>query len=446
MPDNIYGLTALKLLEFRESGCDWTIDNRIQQFDVIEDLFLNSSSATINDMTLLCAMGSLKRIIFNGLQGNIDLPDCITEMPLTRFSLSDVDFTGTTIPSSIGNFENMQIMSLRNLGLSGEIPLEVCNIETLASFNLSDNDLSGSLPACFLSESTIQVNLVNCGLTGDFPFESFGPSLGITNINGNNFTGDIGLIPETPGAYVLNFSGNQFTGELDANIFNKDWLLRVLLDDNNISGLSNWSGFGDRMAKLDVSGNRLDFDDLEQVDFESDVEFIYAPQQALSNDTTFILEPGEDISLSCEAGGMNTTYQWYKNGLEIDGATDPSLELTNLQVTDIGDYSCAAQNVDFPELTLNSAVSSLSIISSTNNPSYIQLYAYPNPTSNSIEVQLPSPVEHVRLINSLGKTIGAEISQLEGKLEIDLSRQVSGLYYIIAHSEFGVYRAKLIKK
>ncbi len=445
MPDNIYDLTALKMLEFREGNCEWELSDQVENFKVMEDLFLNSSKLTIDDMAVFCLVPSLSRIILTGAQGTIDLPDCITEMPLTRLSLGDMEFEQSTIPKSIGNFSDMKIMSMRDLGLTGEIPIEVCNLMDLRSFNLSENDLSGTLPECFLSEATTQVNLIDCGLSGDFPFQSFGPNLGITNINGNNFTGDIGLMPDAPGAYGINFSGNQFSGTFDASVFDKEWLLRVLVNNNNLSGLANWSGFGDRMAELDVSGNRLNFDDLEQVDFADDVEFYYAPQQVLYKDTSYQLLVGENISLSCEAGGTNTNFQWFRNGEEIIDANNDELVLNNLQIADLGDYHCEATNDNYPLLQLKTGVNSLLVTSSIKQPKFIELLAFPNPTENRVEIPYDNSIESFSIINFIGQIVKAEIAIEKNKIVVDLSSQFSGQYYLLLQTKSEIFRVKLTK-
>jgi len=51
-----------------------------------------------------------------------------------------------------------------------------------------------------------------------------------------------------------------------------------------------------------------------------------------------------DISLSVSASGENLTYQWYFNGVVIEGATETTLNLTNIQLSQAGLYYCVVSN------------------------------------------------------------------------------------------------------
>ncbi len=59
-------------------------------------------------------------------------------------------------------------------------------------------------------------------------------------------------------------------------------------------------------------------------------------------DTTAVI--GSSTSLSVTAVGSNLTYQWFKNGVLIGGATNSTLTFTNAQLSDTGDYTVNVSN------------------------------------------------------------------------------------------------------
>ena len=65
---------------------------------------------------------------------------------------------------------------------------------------------------------------------------------------------------------------------------------------------------------------------------------------------------GESVSFSVSATGSNLTYQWYKNGLIIFGATTSSFNIPSCITTDAGSYTCEVSN------SCNSILSSAAIL------------------------------------------------------------------------------------
>lgn len=58
-----------------------------------------------------------------------------------------------------------------------------------------------------------------------------------------------------------------------------------------------------------------------------------------------VVPAGSNASLSVSAiGSLPISYQWRRNGVNVSGATNPVLNLTNLQLADQGDYDVVATN------------------------------------------------------------------------------------------------------
>jgi uncharacterized delta-60 repeat protein len=55
--------------------------------------------------------------------------------------------------------------------------------------------------------------------------------------------------------------------------------------------------------------------------------------------------PGTQVTFEIDATGSGTSsYQWYKGGVAIRGATKPSFTLTSVKAADVGSYSCVVSN------------------------------------------------------------------------------------------------------
>ncbi|MEI6712103.1 MAG: immunoglobulin domain-containing protein [Verrucomicrobiota bacterium] len=57
-----------------------------------------------------------------------------------------------------------------------------------------------------------------------------------------------------------------------------------------------------------------------------------------------VFQQGSDVALNIEATGSALTYQWFKDGLVLPGATSPTLALSALGLTDSGHYTCKVSN------------------------------------------------------------------------------------------------------
>ena len=81
---------------------------------------------------------------------------------VTELDLRDNQLSGS-IPSELGNLDNLQALGLHDNQLSGSIPSELGNLDNLQALGLHDNQLSGSIP----SELGNLDNLERLGLHGN---------------------------------------------------------------------------------------------------------------------------------------------------------------------------------------------------------------------------------------------------------------------------------------
>ncbi|CAI0546280.1 unnamed protein product [Linum tenue] len=203
----------------------------------------------------------------------IDLSSNKFEGPLPMWStnasilyLQDNKFSGP-IPRDIGTL----MPRLRNLHLSdntlnGTIPLSICKMADLQVLSLRNNYLSGELPDCWRDLSTSSlwvVDVSNNSLSGEIP-SSMGllRSLGMLLLSENNLVGEIpsslqncsaltsidlgenqlsGEIPSwlaenLSATFVLRLRSNQFHGQIPEALCNLPLLHFLDLSHNNLSG------------------------------------------------------------------------------------------------------------------------------------------------------------------------------------------------------------------
>ena len=90
---------------------------------------------------------------------------------VTGLSLSALGLSGE-IPPELGDLENLHQLDLSRNQLSGEIPVELANIEDLAMLDLSNNQLMGEIPPELgRLDNLWELNLRNNLLTGRIPQE-----------------------------------------------------------------------------------------------------------------------------------------------------------------------------------------------------------------------------------------------------------------------------------
>jgi len=144
-------------------------------------------------------------------------------------------------------------------------------------------------------------------------------------LDNNNFT----LFPEE----ILNLHG-----------------LKYLYFFNN--GLTSLPEGLDSLKYLSVSGNNLSFEDLEPLFLspgQSKIDFfIYHNQHLIQVEGSLTVAENTTFELSSNIGGQYTHYDWQKNinstWTSLGAPDDSVLTLTNVQLSDSGEYRCVATN------------------------------------------------------------------------------------------------------
>lgn len=143
-----------------------------------------------------------------------------------------------------------------------------------------------------------------------------------------------------------------------------------------------------------------------------------------------------------------TSYQWQKNNTNVAGQTTCILNLTNLQTTDAGNYTCIMTNEcgTTTTMVLHLTINCLGTNTVASLEKAIKLY--PNPTQNTLNIKLPENIEvnvtGISITNSLGQIV--QETKTENTITIDVSHLQTGLYFISLTTNYGIWNGKFVKE
>ncbi|XP_012470987.1 receptor-like protein EIX2 [Gossypium raimondii] len=220
------------------------------------DLENNSLSGVIpSSMGSLNLLQSL-HLRKNNLSGVLpsSLQNCTS---LLAIDLGENHFVGN-IPGWIGEkLSDSILISLGSNRFQGQIPDNLCSLSYLTILDLAHNNLSGTIPKCFMNLSAMAANQ-NSSNPISYAFGHFGTSLetlllmikGILleysstlqlvtsmDLSDNNLAGEIPAgMTDLLGLRFLNLSNNHLTGRIPKNIGNMRLLESIDLSRNQLRG------------------------------------------------------------------------------------------------------------------------------------------------------------------------------------------------------------------
>ncbi|KAB2598719.1 receptor-like protein 12 [Pyrus ussuriensis x Pyrus communis] len=163
---------------------------------------------------------------------------CETEAPnLFNLDLSDNQLSGE-LPTCWMQFRSLFVLNMAKNNLSGKIPSSLGYLKDVVLLRLQDNKLSGELPSL---ENCTKLRVLDLGdnkLSGKIP-TWIGPSLTkllVLRLKSNGFYGSIPLsLCSLPALHVLDFSKNNLSGALPHCLPNIT-ALSIDISSNNLSG------------------------------------------------------------------------------------------------------------------------------------------------------------------------------------------------------------------
>ncbi|KAJ9168441.1 hypothetical protein P3X46_019965 [Hevea brasiliensis] len=216
IPRFVTKLPKLEVLKLWRNNFTGAIPENLGENGRLIELDLSSNKLTGLVPRSLCLGRNLQILILriNFLFGPLpdDLGHCDT---LTRVRLGQNYLTGS-IPSGFLYLPELSLMELHSNYLSGRVPEQTSKLSSkLKQLNISDNRLSGPLPASIGNFSSLQILL----------------------LSGNQFAGEIPPeIGRLKNVLTLDMSRNNFSGNIPHEIGNCQMLTSLDLSQNQLSG------------------------------------------------------------------------------------------------------------------------------------------------------------------------------------------------------------------
>lgn len=360
------------------------------------------------------------RVTSLGITGNAPItgtipPEIGDLTELTYLDLLQEDLSGE-IPIEIWSLTKLKTLFLgaqasKQLLLTNGIPPEIANLQDLEWLNLTQIPLTQPLqPELFNLPNLIRLRIVECGLTGSLPKE-------------------LAQISD------LLASGNEFEGAIPQEF---------------LDAVGN--------TNLNITNNYFNFANLEPLAQANNYQNLYySPQRTKDIVQNLDFVPGSNIVLNIDdtslgkatsSKGIGDEYQWYKDGISINGANAISHTINNAQESDSGVYYCIITNPLLADLIIQRANIILNIDSALSIDDYISknIKIYPNPTTNVLNIKLNNTeIKKAQLFDVNGKQI------LDMKLQseltvVDISNLNSGIYLLKIESVKNTFIKRIVKE
>lgn len=280
------------------------------------------------------------------------------------------------LPESIGNLAHLQRLNLAANNISGSIPNSIGNLTELTTLLLNFNQLTGAIPASFTNLASLKrVEMYFNKFTANIP-ENIG---NLQNLEGfildnNQISGNI---PASIGNLInlteFSLNNNLLTNAIPMQIGNVKKLQSLQLKNNELSGQIP-SGISQlsNLTTFIINQNNYRFVDFinEYPNYNSRPNvFFYNTQKNVDTAKTITAGIGTNVTLTMFEDGRTAgtdTFQWYKNGTPIPGATSRIYTITNVQAVNAGSYYCIAKNTIITDLTLTRNTIQLTTAPCTN--------------------------------------------------------------------------------
>ncbi len=339
-----------------------------------------------------------------------------------------------------GTWEQTQIIESADISVGDFFGVSVCVYDeylAIGASSKSDNGTWSGAAYVFQNNSGTWEEQQKLTASDAASMKHFGNSINI--IGDTLIVGSKGNRSFTP--YV---AGSAYLFKNDSG----EWDEKAKLTASDI-GLEDYFGnavsFSNSYAFVGSPLTDSDFEDAGAV-YIYEVVFTNIILQPISQE---IINPGANIVFLVEAEGINLSYQWRKdevnliNGGNISGSTTNELTITSATSDDVGIYDCVVSG-DYGVIISEDAM--LSDPLGISDISKQEIFIYPNPTNGKIYFKTTnSNIQQIFISDITGKRIIENIETQQNKI-FDFSDFESGIYFIIIQTEKEILKAKIIKR
>ncbi len=347
LPAEIGNLTSLTHLNLGQSGnstnvLSGAIPTSIGNLTNLQVLYLSVKQLSGLLPASIGNLASLRHLDLGDNQFTGNIPSSWFNLTqLETLILSKNSLSGTLSPQ-IGQLAALKTLQIGTNQFSGSLPPEIGNLAQLVSLVLDANQFTGSIPSSFGNLTNMQ--FFGCSvnqLSGNLPASLGNLSNLVTFvISLNQFTGDLpAAIGTFPNLFIVNVRGNQFTSI-------PPFVSTALVD-------------------LRVFDNRLNFGHLEPNIGKTG--YVYSPQDNLPGGAASACV-GTTLTINFSTPGTANSYQWYKDGVLITGATSTNFVTANVTAADAGNYTVQVSNSIVTGLILQSDNFVVTVNSIPTNP------------------------------------------------------------------------------
>ncbi|KAL3734429.1 hypothetical protein ACJRO7_023736 [Eucalyptus globulus] len=263
---SISNCTKLNLLDLGDNRFSGKVPSLENLYNLSWLQIINNQlgSGEPKDLNFLCSLTNSSKLTYVVIGRNKFggvLPTCIGNLSitLTAFDVGDNQISGK-IPKEIGNFGNLEALSMSLNKLSGVIPSNLGNLGNLSGLDLSGNNLQGTIPSSLGNLSKLIVLFLHMNnFHGPIPSPlSNCLSLNLLDLSNNNLSGAIPLqlMSLSSLAIILNLSRNHLNGFLPPEVGNLRTLTALDISNNLLVGEIP-SSLGDctSLTSLRMGGN-----------------------------------------------------------------------------------------------------------------------------------------------------------------------------------------------
>ena len=258
IPAELYQLTHLRSLRLRFTSLTGEVSPAIGKLTELDTLDLSNSRYDLS-MWWNGDPATAKEHRPNGKTLTGSLPREIGQLTKARYiDLSFQGFTGT-LPTEIGALKSAKYLSLYGCHFSGELPASLGALDQLEYLSAGLNEFSGSLPASLGSLKSIrEIHISGNKLSGTIPTDLGGAQQSLlisVDLSDNDLTGTIPArikryLPDAAkyaglhglpdyGYTMFVLSGNKLTGKIPAEYLAYPKTLQLLLPQQAGYGFSN---------------------------------------------------------------------------------------------------------------------------------------------------------------------------------------------------------------